>query len=134
MRSGMLSAIRSFALTAAMSLAFAASAGAASGLSLADAQQILTAAQSAAASGDGARVEVTIDGKPVAFIVTCNAAGTITARPVVTPGTGDVTISQVQLAIERNSNGTVTVKSFTVYQSNGSSQAFDVTSNRDGSL
>jgi hypothetical protein len=102
-------------------------------LNAAQVQQLVTAAQSASAGKD-AEIELIVDGKPIKFKVSKDGLGNVTARPVITPGTGDSAISYVSIQVTYSDTGAVVPGVVTMAMANGTIQTYTASANPDGTV
>jgi hypothetical protein len=102
-------------------------------LTTAQAQQLVSAAQGIEAGGK-AEVTMTVDGKSVAFTVTRDAVGNVTARPVPGPDSAGITISQVTIQLRANDKGILSPTTLVVVSSAQTIASYSVQLNPDGTI
>jgi len=103
-------------------------------LTTAQAQQLVSAAQSAEQGGKPIEVSMSIDGKNVVFTVIRDAVGNVTARPVPGPDSAGITISQVTIQMRSDAKGILTPTSMVVVSSNQTITSYSVQLNADGTM
>lgn len=102
-------------------------------LTAAQAQQLLSAAQSTPPNGKG-EATLSIGGKSVVFTVTRDALGNVTATPVPGPDSAGITIGLVKIQLKADAKGLLTPTSLTVVTSNQSIASYSFTLNEDGTI
>ena len=121
-------------LFSCLSFVFAIGTLTAGDLTTAQAQQLVSAAQSAKPGAKPSEATLSIDGKNVVFTVTCDAVGNVIARPVPGPDSAGVTISQVSIQMRANAKGILMPASLVVVSSNQTIVSYSVQLNQDGTI
>lgn len=103
-------------------------------LTTAQAQQLVSVAQSATPGAKPSEATLSIDGKNVVFTVSCDAAGNVIARPIPGPDSAGVTISQVSIQMRANSKGMLMPASLVMVSSNQTVVSYSVQLNQDGTI
>jgi hypothetical protein len=102
-------------------------------LTTAQAQQLVSAAQSAT-MGKPVEVTLSVAGKNVVFTVTRDAVGNVIARPVPGPDSAGIDISQVTVQMRVKANGSIEPTTMVVVSGNQTILSFQVQLNQDGSI
>jgi hypothetical protein len=103
-------------------------------LTTAQAQQLVSAAQSAQPGGKPIEATLSIDGKNVAFTVTRDTVGNVIARPVPGPDSAGITVSQVSIQMKAAANGALSPTSIVVVSSTQTIASYSVQLNEDGTI
>jgi hypothetical protein len=103
-------------------------------LTTAQAQQLVSAAQSAQPGGKPIEATLSIDGKNVAFTVTRDTVGNVIARPVPGPDSAGITISQISIQLQSAANGIQSPTLVVVVSSNQTIVSYSVQLNPDGTI
>lgn len=106
----------------------------ASDLTTAQAQQLVSVAQSAKPGAKPSEATLSIDGKNVVFSVVCDAVGNVIARPIPGPDSAGVIISQVSIQMRANAKGILMPASLVVVSSNQTIASYSVQLNQDGTI
>ena len=103
-------------------------------LTTAQAQQLVSVAQSAKPGAKPSEATLSIDGKNVVFTVVCDAVGNVIARPIPGPDSAGVVISQVSIQMRANAKGILMPASLVVVSSNQTIASYSVQLNQDGTI
>lgn len=103
-------------------------------LTTAQAQQLVSAGQSAQPNGKAAEATLSIDGKNVVFTVTRDALGNVTATPVPGPDSAGITIGLVKIQFKVDSKGLLTPTSLMVVTSSQTITSYSLKLNEDGTI
>ncbi len=103
-------------------------------LSTAQAQQLVSAAQTAKPGGKPLEATLAIDGKSVVFTVIRDAVGNVIARPIPGPDSAGITVSQVSIQMRADANGTLIPISMVVVASNQTISSYSIQLNPDGTI
>ena len=103
-------------------------------LTTAQAQQLVSAAQSAEPGAKPREVTLSIDGKNVVFTVIRDAVGNVTARPVPGPDSAGITISQVSIQMRADAKGLLSPTSVVVVSNGQTVLSYAVQLNPDGTI
>jgi len=103
-------------------------------LSTAQAQQLVSAAQSAQPGGKPIEAILSIDGKNVVFTIVRDSVGNVIARPVPGPDSAGITISQVSIQVKTDATGALVPTSMVVVSSNQTIVSYSIQLNPDGTV
>lgn len=103
-------------------------------LTTAQAQQLVSVAQSAKPGAKPSEATLSIDGKNVVFTVVCDAVGNVIARPIPGPDSAGVIMSQVSIQMRANAKGILMPASLVVVSSNQTIASYSVQLNQDGTI
>lgn len=103
-------------------------------LTTAQAQQLVSAAQTAQPGGKPIEAVLSIDGKNVAFTVTRDSVGNVIARPVPGPDSAGITVSQVSIQMKSAADGALSPTSIVVVSNTQTIVSYAVQLNQDGTI
>lgn len=103
-------------------------------LTSAQAQQLVSAAQTAQPGGKPIEAVLSIDGKNIAFTVTRDSVGNVIARPVPGPDSAGITVSQVSIQMKSAADGALSPTSIVVVSNTQTIVSYAVQLNQDGTI
>jgi hypothetical protein len=103
-------------------------------LTTAQAQQVVSAAQTAQPGGKPVEATLAIDGKNVVFTVTRDAVGNVIARPIPGPDSAGIGIAQISIQMHADASGVLTPTVVVVISTTQTVASYSVQLNADGTI